>query len=351
MRQAKDSCAGGQEAERPMRGNRGPQSIPATRRASVTAMLTVLVAVLVNVSFAAAQDAASTEEVVVTGERAGPELWRVTKDDHTLWLLGVLDPLPKRMTWRSAKVDSIVAHAERVLPSRVSVKVDSGFFAMIGLYFDWHRTERLPGDATLPSVLEPALYARFEALRRRFRVSDSVNRLRPLVAARRLYEAALSTSGLVAEGDVETAVLKTAKQHQVAIDQQVVEIADPKGLLAELRAIPVEGELPCFEATVSVLERDLPALRERATAWALGDVETLRRTPLAEQNAACWDALGLSPRLKRTVDEAIARREATVLNALEVNRTALALVPVDRLLRAGGVLDRLREQGYTVEGP
>jgi uncharacterized protein YbaP (TraB family) len=325
----------------------GQQSYPAGCRRLFAALLAVFLAA----PTAAAQDATATEEVVVTGERAGPELWRVTKGDHTLWLLGVLDPLPRRMTWRSAKVDAIVARSERVLPARASVKVDSGFFAMIGLYFDWHRTERLPGDASLRSVLAPALYARYEVLRRRFHVSDSVDGLRPLVAARRLYEAALSSSGLVAEGDVETAVLKTARQHRVAIDQQVIEIADPKSLLAELRAIPVEGELPCFEATVTVLERDLPALRERATAWALGDVDTLRRTPLAEQSAACWDALGLSPRLKRMVDDALARREAAVLNALETSHIALALVPVDRLLQAGGVLDRLREQGYAVEGP
>ncbi|MBS0374486.1 MAG: TraB/GumN family protein [Proteobacteria bacterium] len=310
-----------------------------------------MLALVVAAPSAFAQDVAATEEVVVTGERAGPELWRVTHGEHTLWLLGVLDPLPRRMTWRSAKVDNVVAQSERVLPARATVKVDSGFFAMIGLYFDWHRTERLPGDASLRSVLAPALYARYETLRRRFHVSDSADHLRPLVAARRLYEAALSISGLAAEGDVETAVIRTAKQHHVAIDEQVIAIQDPKGLLAELRAIPVEGELPCFEATVTVLERDLPALRERATAWALGDVETLRRTPLAEQSAACWDALDLSPRLRRLVDDALARREAAVLNALEVNRVALALVPVDRLLQPGGVLDRLREHGYTVEGP
>ena len=41
------------------------------------------------------------DEVLVTGERPGPAMWKVSKGDHTLWIMGTLSPLPSKMTWRS----------------------------------------------------------------------------------------------------------------------------------------------------------------------------------------------------------------------------------------------------------
>jgi hypothetical protein len=44
-----------------------------------------------------AEQSLPPQEVEVTGERPGPRLWRVSKADHVIWLLGTLDPLPRRM--------------------------------------------------------------------------------------------------------------------------------------------------------------------------------------------------------------------------------------------------------------
>src|SRR5262249_39937863 len=47
----------------------------------------------------------AVDEIVVSGEQPGPGLWKVTKGDHVLWILGTLTPLPKRMTWRSGEIE------------------------------------------------------------------------------------------------------------------------------------------------------------------------------------------------------------------------------------------------------
>ena len=39
------------------------------------------------------------EEVVVTGIRPGPPLWKVKHEDHVLWVFGTVTPIPKRMEW------------------------------------------------------------------------------------------------------------------------------------------------------------------------------------------------------------------------------------------------------------
>jgi hypothetical protein len=37
-------------------------------------------------------------EVLVIGEQPGPALWKVSTDDHVLWIMGTYSPLPKQMT-------------------------------------------------------------------------------------------------------------------------------------------------------------------------------------------------------------------------------------------------------------
>jgi hypothetical protein len=67
------------------------------------------------------------EEVLVTGERPGPEMWRVSKGSHDLWILATLDPLPKKMFWRSRLVEKRISSSQLVL-APPDVMVDIHFF-------------------------------------------------------------------------------------------------------------------------------------------------------------------------------------------------------------------------------
>jgi uncharacterized protein YbaP (TraB family) len=291
-------------------------------------------------------------EITITGERPGPGLWRVTAGGHTLWLLGMVEPLPRRMTWRSATVDATVSRAQAVLPARASVKVNAGPFATIALYFKWRSASRLAGSQTLREVLPAPLYARFDALRRRYAPNDaSLEHLRPALAAQRLFERALATLDMRADRAVERSVLATARRAHVPIEEAVVAVEDPKAVLAELAAIPPGAEAPCVEATVGHLEHDLPALRVRATAWASGDVETLRALPSPASRAECWDLVELSPRLKALAAGAREARWRRVEAALAAHESTFAMVPMDQLLAADGLLARLKARGDVVDGP
>jgi len=292
------------------------------------------------------------DDITVTGERPGPGLWRATKDDHVLWLLGILQPLPKRMRWHSAQVEAVVAQSELVLPSRPSISLGVGPFAMIGLYFDWRRTAHAPGGATLREQVPEPLYQRFESLRQAYAPDDSsLENLRPIAAAQKLFELAVSASGLVSDDEVEKAVLRLARRHHVPIREDQIRIEDPKGLLAELRTIPLDSELRCLEATVARLETDLPALRQRAVAWAVGDVAALRELPSATRRIACWEAVEMSSRLRGLANAARAHRAATIEEAVSAHRQSLVLVPVDQLLAPDGMLATLRARGFQVDEP
>ena len=61
------------------------------------------------------QTVGEVEEVLVIGEQSGPGLWKVFKDDHVLWILGTLSPLPKKLTWRSTKIEEVVKQSKKWL--------------------------------------------------------------------------------------------------------------------------------------------------------------------------------------------------------------------------------------------
>lgn len=51
-----------------------------------------------------AKDALNLRPVTVVGVVPGPDMWRVRKGQHVLWVLGTLDELPEKMQWRAREV-------------------------------------------------------------------------------------------------------------------------------------------------------------------------------------------------------------------------------------------------------
>jgi uncharacterized protein len=292
------------------------------------------------------------QEIEVTGVRPGPRLWRVSKGDHVLWLLGTLDPLPKRMTWRSRQVESVIEHADLVLAADPAVSVHAGPISMVRLYLQYRRERKIPEKQSLSDVLSPPLYARFRAVEARFDPRDGkIEELRPALAARRLYERAISASDLTSRNDIQDEVLKLARRHGVTVQRTSLRLDDPRGILTEAGEIPRAAEIGCLDATVERLETDLPAMRQRAQAWAIGDVDALRALPYPKQREVCMSAAASSPRIRSLLDRAARDWQAALQEALATRRTTLAMKPIYDLIEPGGVLATLRAQGYTVEGP
>ena len=60
-------------------------------------------------------NAVKLETVSVTGVQPGPGLWKVSKDNHVMWVLGTLTPLPRRMEWQSKQVEQVIAQSQELL--------------------------------------------------------------------------------------------------------------------------------------------------------------------------------------------------------------------------------------------
>jgi uncharacterized protein YbaP (TraB family) len=292
------------------------------------------------------------QEVEVTGEQPGPRLWRVSKGDHVLWLLGTLEPLPRKMIWKSREVESVLGEVQEVIPTNPSVSVHANPFTWVRLYFQWRSVQVLDKNGRLKDALPPSLYARVMALAGRYDAgNERIERMKPVFAALRLYRQALDFAHLAPGNQAETVVLKLARRHDVPIRQTKLKIDDPRDLVTQIGQIPQDAQVGCLEAVVERLETGMEPMKEEARAWSLGDVEALRQLEVPKTIDVCTAAASTSARAKQLLDTYNAdwNREAEL--ALANNRSTLALKPIHDLLGPRGILAMFKAKGYQVEGP
>src|SRR5262245_47548260 len=71
------------------------------------------------------------EPVVIIGGYAAPQMWKVSKGDHVMWVLGDASA-PSGTKWRFEQVEARIAESQLVMyPGRVDI--DIGFFKVVGL--------------------------------------------------------------------------------------------------------------------------------------------------------------------------------------------------------------------------
>jgi uncharacterized protein YbaP (TraB family) len=295
------------------------------------------------------------QEIVVTGERVGPRMWKVSKGDHVLWLLGTPPLLPKGVSWRSEDVERAVEESQQVVVG-FTVQPNINLFNILPLYLQYRRVIQLPAGHTLRDWLTPSLYARYAAVKAKYLPKDEdLDRRRPMFALTALGLAARDAAGLDDHIDVTAEVLKMARKHKIGVVRHTTRMDDPKEILREVAAMPRDAELSCFAAGLDTLASDVKTTKANANVWALGDVATLRRLEselkISELRDACEKIIINTPALRGALDQARQLWQAAAEHALEANTSTVALANIEELLRQNGVLDRFRADGFEVAGP
>jgi uncharacterized protein YbaP (TraB family) len=299
----------------------------------------------------------AVDEIVVSGEQPGPGLWKVTKGDHVLWILGTLSPLPKRMTWRSGEVEKVVAESKEVI-GQEQVSANVGFFRGITLLPSLLRARYNPDGTMLKDILPPDLYARWLKLKSRYIGNDSgIEKWRPMFAAIRLYQRTVDRSDLTQSNVIWPVISKAAHEHNVKITNLSikVDVGNPRQTIRDFTQTPRSADIACLAATIERLETDLDKMKLRANAWAVGDLATLERLPAPDQVAKCLEAFTSGPGMQdklnagrnRYYDEWLAAAD----RGLTRNDVTFAMLPMSELLGANGRLAKLQSRGYSVEKP
>ena len=307
----------------------------------------------------AAPEVRDLPTLVVTGVQPGPGLWKVSRGENVLWVLGTLSPLPRGMEWDAQRVDQVIAQSQEVLYSpSVSVDTDTGFFGNLTLIPSALKARRNPDGKRLQDVVPPAQYARWQALKARYIGRDrGIEQWRPVFAALELYEKAIEKAGMSGRGLVGPQVAKLAKRHGVKTTSPVVKITirEPRKALKEFATTTLDDG-DCFAKTLDRIESDIGTMRARANAWAIGDIQTLRELPYGNQFTACSAAFGTAELArKHGVADMAGQIERTWMaaaeGALARNRSTFATLPIAELLKRDGFLAKLEAKGYEVEAP
>jgi uncharacterized protein YbaP (TraB family) len=301
---------------------------------------------------------AGIPEVVVSGEQPGPGLWKVSKGDHVLWVLGTVRVLPKHMKWRSQGVETVLASSQVMLSyPGATPDANIGFFSVLALVPSLFGIEKLPDGGTLQTVLPAQLYARWTVQRQKY-LGDSRNleRLHPFIAADKLTVKAYDQVGLTDDDEVISKVRKLAKQYRLKrVDAEYhFPVKDPKLAIKTFKKSSMD-ESACFSYELDELERSLVQAKERANAWASGDVAALRASMRSSADPCIVMFSGSSLVKDLGVEDIDTKVNLSWLEAAEKalaeNQQSFALLGMQDVLLPDGVLAMLEKKGYAVIEP
>ena len=292
------------------------------------------------------------EEIQVMGDLPGPPLWKVTRGDHVLWILGTPELVPDGLRWESDSIERVLALSSEYLPPpslRISLTNPVRAWRLI------KRTRRIPDRGTLEGVLPEDLYQLFSETRLRYAPKrDNLEELRPSVAAEELFDSAAQSAGLESGRTISRAIEKRAKKHNVKkVPAHISERYKDSPLSDSTQEMSPGAEQTCLQASLQGLDAQLEAHTRLAAAWAVGDLATLRAHPGDSPTWACdsftlaFDPEVLSQMESRSWELWLENVDRAFTN----NDSTFAILPLEYLLRTDGPLSWLRERGYEVVEP
>jgi hypothetical protein len=306
-------------------------------------------------------ETAAPAQVLVSGKRPGPGLWKVSKDGHVMWVFGLYAPLPAKMEWDDSRVERLIGQSQEVLgPPGAGVSVGwLGGLKMLTALPSLVGLQKNPDGAQLRDVLPADVYARWSVLKEKYIGEDEgVERYRPFFAAQKLTEAGLKKSGLSGGLEVRAQIQGIAKKRGVKVTDTstMTKLDDPKSVLKDFAKSQMEDTV-CFVKTLEGFEGDIDAMRVRANAWANGSIAEISNLDYAEREDACNDAVLNSPAAKKhpAFQNLRERRLESWLKAAEKslanNTSTVAMMPMSDILGPKSYLAALQAKGYTVESP
>lgn len=305
---------------------------------------------------------AAPAQIVVSGRRPGPGVWKVSKGDHVMWVFGLYAPLPRKMEWDAARVERLVAQSQ-VLMAPPSAQAQLGFFKGLSLLPQLPRLigiQKNPDGRTLEEVLPAEVYAHWSALKGKYIGDDKdVERLRPIFAAERLQRAGRDKSGLSNSVEVRDRIFQIAKANKVKVVNTGFEmkLENIGKAITEFKQTQL-NDAACLAKTLDSLEQDLGAMRQRANAWSNGNIAEIEGMDFSAREDACDTAILASSAAERASPEFRTMRErlrdtwlVAAEKALADNASTFALLDMKDVLGAKGYLGALEARGYTVERP
>lgn len=286
-----------------------------------------------------------------------PPMWEFTRGDKRILVLGTQYPLRKDTAFYSGMIEQYASQADAMLGPPGLVADDSvSLWRGIMLWTAARRAQVNPGGKSLKEVLSPQTYSRWEALKLKYiGRKSSVERLRPMYAAFKLYTAAIKKTDMRNDSRVYPIVERVVERKKAEVADGRFHLAvNPTKTTAKAFEVSAQEDVTCLEQTLDQLEPFLENAPLAADAWAAGDVvlygEIVARY---KPPKACWarltnEAFG---RLDGVVDP-YGQVDASWMGALyrlfATKDVIITLLPARDILSSSGVVSTLIAQEWSI---
>jgi uncharacterized protein YbaP (TraB family) len=288
-------------------------------------------------------DWSTIETVVVTAHKPGPAMWRVTKGDSSVILIGFADPVPKDLNWNKDGVtEALTGARELLLNAKASVGLVEGLW-----YLTWHSGDvYLPDGMTIDKTLPEPLRKRYlAAVAKSGHDADHYASLRPPLALLRMEGDVIEAEGLT--GTEPSTTIHDIARH-LGVSAKPVADYEALPILRALPQMSAEANVTCVKDALDDLDDIAAHARPAAEAWAVGDLDKLKANWREQRFQSCIQLVpGVSVLFQRAVHDSVAAADT----ALTKTGKTVMIVSFDALLKKDGILDRLKAEGLEIEQP
>ena len=288
---------------------------------------------------------AVVEELVIEGRPLGPALWKVKRGDSEVVVLGGLAPLPHQLKWTSPRLERALDVADLLL---VPPQAKPSLTDLPGMTLRVASLRQGFGQRLEPN-LSPALRERFVGARERLGMGPGrYDHWKPAIAGLMLLADFREHEGL-STGKPTTTVQRMAKA-QRGRRLKIEPMADIRlGAMVKSAANLTSAQHEaCLTAALNDIDAEAARGRAAAQAWASGDLATVRANSSADLLDRCLLQL---PSLTSLLEQDTVQSVRSLDKALSHSGTTVAIIDLRLLLRANGVLDRLKAQGAEISVP
>lgn len=286
---------------------------------------------------------AVVEELEVVARLPGPVLWRATKGQSEVIILGGVTPLPHALAWDTTRMGRALDGAKALLlPPRAKVNM----FDFAGLALGGKGKFRPEDKGHIDDQLPERLRVRFAAARKAaLQPDDRYDRWKPQIAGFMLVSDFREAAGLSSAKPGST-VTKLAKDRGVPVrtvgDYRLAPLAKDAAKMSEAAG------LACLSDAVAQVEVEASQAQDLAKAWAAGDLRGVRAhygPPALER------CVQQAPKVADLIERGTEEGTRALLAALDQPGKTVAVIDLNFLLRSNGVLDRLKARGVTITAP
>jgi len=296
---------------------------------------------------AVAPSDAAAGDIVVTAQRIGIPVWRVTGPRTTIVLVGSIGRVAPGTRWDPAALDAALAQADRIMFPE-AMDVSFGLFSVIGLIGKWRAQASLPKGQTLQTLATPEQWARLVALRDRGVLKPGFEGRHPYHLALALGRSTRDRRKFDSGADAYVRrYLRKNKRKEVPLAQGSL-----KGVTAEFFGSAPRVHMACLMDAVALVEAGPAGVQARAAArdarseaWAARRVPDALAARVDNGQRSCW------PNGSRMEQAREASLGPAIRGLMTGPQVTLAVVSLDSLARPGGVLDGLVAAGFDVRGP